>query len=64
MAAKPRAEAAAAYPLTVRLSPAERDLAARAAKTNHQSMSGFVRDSILTAAGDCLEDVPPPAKTP
>jgi len=50
-----RAEAPSA-PTTVRLSPAEREQVERAAKINHQSVSEFSRDALLTAAADCLED--------
>lgn len=45
-------------PLAIRLSPAERLLAASAARVNHQLISEFVREAIVTAAGECLEAVP------
>jgi uncharacterized protein (DUF1778 family) len=40
----------------VRLSPAERERAEAAAKVNHQRLSEFLRDAIVTAADECLED--------
>ena len=49
-----RAEAPSA-PLTVRLSPAERERVEQAAKVNRLSRSQFSRDALLTAAEDCLE---------
>lgn len=57
MAARTRAEAPS-VPVPIRLSPAERDLVQQAAKVNHQRPSQFIRDAIITAAGDCLEHVP------
>jgi uncharacterized protein (DUF1778 family) len=54
MARTTRAEAPAT-PLPVRLSPAERERVEEAAKANHQKVSQFVRDAIVTAADDCLE---------
>jgi uncharacterized protein (DUF1778 family) len=51
---KPRAEAPS-VPVTVRLSPAERALVQKAASTNLQRPSQFIRDAIETAAADCLE---------
>jgi len=51
---RPRAEAPA-VPLQTRLSPAERERVEQAAKANHQNLSEFVRDAIVTAADDCLE---------
>jgi uncharacterized protein (DUF1778 family) len=49
-----RAEAPS-RPIRVKISPAERALAQEAAKINHQNLSEFTRDAILTAASDCLE---------
>jgi len=41
--------------ISTRLSPAERDRVDQAAKANHQTVSQFARDAIVTAADDCLE---------
>jgi len=51
----PRRAEAPSTPFRVRLSPEERALAQQAAKANHQSMSEFMRDALVTAASDCLE---------
>lgn len=51
---RPRAEAAG-VPVRARLSPAELERAELAAQANHQNLSQFVRDAIVTAAEDCLE---------
>jgi uncharacterized protein (DUF1778 family) len=42
-------------PIRVRLSSAERRLAEQAARVNRQNVSEFLRDALLSAAGDCLE---------
>jgi uncharacterized protein (DUF1778 family) len=55
MARKLRAEAPA-VPMPVRLSPAERARIEEAARVNHQKVSEFCRDALVTAADDCLED--------
>jgi uncharacterized protein (DUF1778 family) len=55
MGNKPRAEAPA-RPIYVRVSPAELARLKRAAQTNHQNLSQFVRDAVDSAAGDLLED--------
>lgn len=60
MARAIRAEAASKDALRVRFSPEERQLALRAAEVNRQTISGFIRDAVLSAAGDCLEDIQPP----
>ena len=57
MARRPRAEAPA-VPLPIRLSPAERDRVALAAKLNRLTLSQFARDALVTAADDCLETSP------
>lgn len=49
-----RAEAPSKQTCT-RLSPAERDRVDAAAATNHQTVSEFARDALITAADDCLE---------
>jgi uncharacterized protein (DUF1778 family) len=49
-----RAEALS-QPLPVRLSPAERERVRVAARVNHQNVSQFARDALVTAADDCLE---------
>lgn len=51
---RPRAEAAS-VPLRTRLSPAERERVKLAARINHQNLSEFMRDALVTAAEDCLE---------
>jgi hypothetical protein len=45
-------------PVRVRLSDAEHERAIQAARANHQNLSAFVRDAIVTAASECLEDQP------
>lgn len=49
-----RAEAPS-VPVPVRLSPAERERVAQAARVNGQGFSQFMRDALVTAAEDCLE---------
>lgn len=49
-----RAEAPSVATST-RLSPAERGRVDQAAKANHQTVSQFARDALVTAADDCLE---------
>lgn len=44
-----------------RLSPAERERVDQAAKANHQTVSEFARDALVTAADDCLDDLHSPA---
>lgn len=51
---KTRAEAPS-RPLGFRFSPAEIERLELAAKLNHQSVSQFTRDVVLTAAEDCLD---------
>ena len=55
MARHPRAEAPT-VPVPVRLSPAERQRVEEAARVNRQRVSEFMRDALVTAADDCLED--------
>jgi uncharacterized protein (DUF1778 family) len=43
----------------VSLSPAERARVQVAASTNYQTVSQFMRDALVTAAEDCLEDLGP-----
>lgn len=45
-------------PIRVRLTPSERKLVQDAARVNQQNVSQFLRDALMTAAGDCLESVP------
>jgi len=52
-----RAEAPSVSTST-RLSPAERDRVEQAAKANHQTVSQFSRDALITAAEECLETRP------
>lgn len=52
---RPRRAEATSKLLNVRLSPAERALAEQAAHINHQNLSQFMRDALVTAASDCLE---------
>lgn len=61
MSRRPRAEAPS-FPLRVRLSPDERQLATKAALVNRQNLSQFVRDAIVTASADCLESVTIPTR--
>ena len=51
----PRRAEAPSSPLRVRLSPGERALAEQAALVNHQSLSQFMRDALVSAASECLE---------
>ncbi len=57
MARLSRAESAA-RPIRVRLSPIEFHQMQTAARVNHQTLSGFMREAIASAAGDCLEQTP------
>jgi uncharacterized protein (DUF1778 family) len=50
-----RAEAPS-QPTPVRLSPHERERVKMAAQVNHQNRSEFMRDAIVTAASECLEE--------
>jgi len=43
--------------VAIRLSPRELQVVMTAARVNHQTIAGFIRESIWIAAGDCLEDV-------
>jgi uncharacterized protein (DUF1778 family) len=52
---KPRAEAPA-RPVWVRLSPEETRRAERAAAINRQSRADFMRDAIVTAASESLDE--------
>lgn len=54
MARRIRAEAPS-EPVRVRLSPVEKQMARDAAHINRQKLSAFIRDAIVSAAGDCLE---------
>jgi uncharacterized protein (DUF1778 family) len=49
-----RAEAPSKQTCT-RLSPAERDRVDEAAAMNHQTVSEFARDALITATDDCLD---------
>lgn len=42
-------------PIRVRLSRGERRLAEEAARVNQQNVSEFLRDALLSAAGDCMD---------
>jgi uncharacterized protein (DUF1778 family) len=44
--------------MRVRLSPAEKARVMTAARVNHQNLSQFARDALVTAADDCLEQSP------
>jgi uncharacterized protein (DUF1778 family) len=50
-----RAEAPS-KPVPVRLSPLELRRACEAARVNHQTVGAFIRDAIVTAASECLEE--------
>lgn len=53
----PRA-GSASHPLTVRLAPEELRRVKTAAEANHQDISTFMRDALVTAAEDTLESIP------
>jgi len=55
MPRKLRAEAPS-KPVRFRLSPMELRQAAIAAHINRQSVAEFIRDAIVTAAADCIEE--------
>jgi uncharacterized protein (DUF1778 family) len=57
MPRSPRAEAPS-RPIRLRLSPDERVRVTTAATVNHQNISQFARDALVTAADECLERVP------
>jgi len=57
--ARPTRGEAPSTPATVRLSPEEKARILTAAKINHQNVSQFARDALVTAADDCLEDRKP-----
>lgn len=52
---RPNRAEAPSVPTCTRLSPAELERVTRAASTNHQTVSEFARDALVTAADDCLE---------
>jgi uncharacterized protein (DUF1778 family) len=56
-----RAEAPS-RPVSVRLSPRELKRAAEAAQINHQLIGDFIRDAIVTAAEECLENTESPRR--
>ncbi len=62
MAGKLRAEALSTS-THVRLSPAEHSLIEAAALVNHQNVSQFARDALMSAAGECME-IPPKGNPP
>jgi len=45
--------------VSVRLSQAERERIARAARANHQDVSQFQRDALLDRADACLDEARP-----
>lgn len=53
--ARPRRAEAPSEPVRIRLSPWERQRFTLAARVNHQNLSQFARDAIVTATEDCLE---------
>ena len=53
---RPMRAEAPSVPFQVRLSPAERARVELAARVNHQTVSAFARDALVTTAEDCLED--------
>lgn len=55
---RPAPAEAARQVTTLRLSPAERERVAEAARANRQNVSQFARDAIVTAAEECLETSP------
>jgi len=52
---RPTRAEAPSVPTCTRLSPAELVRVTLAAATNHQTVSQFARDALVTAADDCLE---------
>lgn len=52
---RPNRAEAPSVPVRIRLSPAERQRLQQAATANHQRLSEFARDAIVTAAEDTLE---------
>ncbi len=57
MAPRIRAEAPS-HVLTIRVSPHEQATLRTAARVNRQSITGFIRDTALAEAGDCIDDSP------
>jgi uncharacterized protein (DUF1778 family) len=55
---RPNRAEAPSVPTCTRLSPAERDRVDQAATVNHQTVSEFARDALVTAAAECLDDRP------
>lgn len=52
---RPNRAEAPSIPTCTRLSPAELERVAQAATANHQTVSQFARDALVTAAAECLE---------
>ncbi len=52
---RPNRAEALSVPTSTRLSPAERERVEQAAAANHQTVSQFSRDALVTAADECLE---------
>lgn len=55
-----RAEAPSSLRVFVRLSPSEHARMKSASTVNHQTISAFARDALVTAVEDCLEDLAAP----
>lgn len=55
MSPRCRSDQPSLAPITVRLTPAERQLAKQAAAVNQQPLSTFMRDALMSATYDCLE---------
>jgi uncharacterized protein (DUF1778 family) len=58
MARPIRAEAPSRSCLAIRLSPNEHAVIRTAARVNKQTVAGFIREAVSTAAGECLEPIP------
>jgi uncharacterized protein (DUF1778 family) len=52
---RPTRAEAPSVPLTIRVSPIERERLEQAARVNRQSLSQFSRDVLLDEAEECLE---------
>jgi uncharacterized protein (DUF1778 family) len=62
MSITPRAEAARAQWLSVRVSPGERAKLVEAAAVHRMPLGEFVREVATSAAAECLDDRDPPPR--
>lgn len=58
MAPRVRAEVPSKGFMTIRVSPREQAMLRTAARVNRQPVTGFIRDTALAEAGDCIDDRP------